>query len=263
LTGTHFNINAYMDRIGVSGPVATDLASLRRLHYAHLLAVPFENLDIHWGRPVSLELDALYDKIVIHRRGGFCYELNSLFAALLTALGFQVTLLSASVIHGDGAISPEYDHLALRVDLPGENLTMLADVGWGDSFMYPLRLEIGAPEGPGELQPTGRRVYRLDRVGQYHYLWHQDESGAWEQQYRFSLQPHTIQEFYAMCLYHQASPDSPFTRKRLATRATPQGHLTLSEMRLISSQNGVRSETLLHNEDEYLAALKLHFGITP
>jgi N-hydroxyarylamine O-acetyltransferase len=256
------NVKAYLERIGISNLIQPDLAGLRQLHYAHLLAVPFENLDVIWGRPVNLDMDALFDKIVIRRRGGFCYELNGLFASLLNSLGFQVALLSACDHRKDGSYSPEFDHLTLHVGLPGETLTWLADVGWGDSFLEPLRLLDGAPEGPGELQPIRNRAYRLDAAGPYRFLWQRDESGAWEQQYRFSLQPHAIQDFYGMCRFHQTSPESFFTQKRLATRATSEGRVTLSDMRLISTQNGVKSERLLNNEDEYLTVLNRDFGIT-
>ena len=75
------NLDSYLARISYSGPLAPTLENLRALHYAHLLAVPFENLDIHRGMPIALDQEHLYDKIVLHRRGGFCYELNSLFAA--------------------------------------------------------------------------------------------------------------------------------------------------------------------------------------
>src|SRR5215470_1616306 len=117
-----------------AGPPSLPL--LRRLHAAHMLAVPFENLSIHVGEPISLGVDALYDKIVRRRRGGFCYELNGLFAWLLRHLGFTVTLLSARVAQPDGGFTPEFDHLALVVpDIDGAD--WLADVGFGDSFHRP------------------------------------------------------------------------------------------------------------------------------
>ena len=88
----NLKLDSYLARISYSGPLAPTLETLRALHYAHLLAVPFENLDVHRGVPIVLDQERLYDKIVLHRRGGFCYELNSLFAALLGQLGFKVTL---------------------------------------------------------------------------------------------------------------------------------------------------------------------------
>src|SRR5918995_2554428 len=110
------DVDAYLERIDYRGPLAPTAETLRRLHVAHLLAVPFENLSIHAGEPVVLDDEALFEKIVARRRGGFCYELNGLFAWLLRALGFRVTMLSARVVNR-GVVGPEYDHLTLQVDL--------------------------------------------------------------------------------------------------------------------------------------------------
>src|SRR5690242_9417454 len=110
------DIAAYLQRIGYSGSRVPSADALRALHVAHLQAVPFENLDIHLRRPISLDPERLFQKIVLERRGGFCYELNGLFAALLRALGFQVTYLSASDAHADGGYGPPFDHLALLVE---------------------------------------------------------------------------------------------------------------------------------------------------
>src|SRR4029079_10924309 len=101
------DVQAYLDRINYRGERAPTAATLRELHRTHLLAVPFENLDIHLGRPIVLDQAALFDKIVRRRRGGFCYELNGLFALLLRELGFEVTLLAAGVARGDGRVRPE------------------------------------------------------------------------------------------------------------------------------------------------------------
>src|SRR5262245_1566225 len=103
--------NAYLKRIDYRGRLDPTAETLRGLHVAHMLSVPFENLDIPLGRPIVLDEDALFDKIVARRRGGFCYELNGLFAALLRSLGFDVTLLSAGVAHADGGFGLEFDHL--------------------------------------------------------------------------------------------------------------------------------------------------------
>src|SRR5215213_9521921 len=126
------DVDAYLERIGYRGPPAPTAETLRRLHVAHLLAVPFENLSIHAGEPVVLDDESLFDKVVARRRGGFCYELNGLFAALLRALGFEVEMLSAAVRGSAGKFGPEFDHMTLLVKL-GER--WLADVGFGDSFV--------------------------------------------------------------------------------------------------------------------------------
>ncbi len=115
--------------------------ALRRLHVAHLRTVPFENLDIHRGVPIVLEQDRILKKLVTDRRGGFCYELNSGFAWLLSELGYRVTLLSAEVARPEGGFGIPFDHMALLVEADGG--LWLADVGFGDSFLYPLRFRRG------------------------------------------------------------------------------------------------------------------------
>lgn len=158
------DVPAYLARIGYAGHTARSPATLRALHRAHLLTVPFENLDIELGRKIVLDEEAILHKIVDERRGGFCYELNAAFAALLRALGFQVTLLSARVARQSGEDSPEFDHLALRVDSQSDvgvesKDSWLADVGFGESFIEPLRLEAGTEQA----DPAGR--FRLSRCG--------------------------------------------------------------------------------------------------
>ena len=138
--------DAYLDRIRYGGPIAASAETLRGLHRAHMLAVPFENLDIHLGIPIVLSVPAFYEKIVTRRRGGFCYELNGLFAWLLAELGFQVALLSARVV-SSGRLSPEFDHLLVLVEREGR---WIADVGFGDSFLEPLRVELGFAEEKNE-----------------------------------------------------------------------------------------------------------------
>jgi N-hydroxyarylamine O-acetyltransferase len=261
------DITAYLHRIHYHGSLDPSSATLRALHRAHLHAVPFENLDIHLGRSIALDQTALFDKIVVRRRGGFCYELNSLFAALLRILGFRVTLLAASDAHSDGSFGPEFDHLTLLVLCPhpsntapaatesGKQVRWLADVGWGDTFCDPLRLdEMGQ-------QAEGLRAYRLDREENHWILLQRNYDGLWERQYRFTPRPRQLADFTAMCHYHQTSPDSWLTQKRICTLATPEGRVTLSDLRLISTISGAREERPLGSEDEERAVLREQFEI--
>jgi N-hydroxyarylamine O-acetyltransferase len=250
------DVPRYLQRIGYRGSLERDYQTLRDLQVAHLYSVPFENLDVHLGVPITLELEALFDKIVVRRRGGFCYELNGLFAWLLGEIGFNVTLLSASDAHADGSFGPEYDHLTLEVSGSGDPTEpWLADVGWGDSFNEPLRLV------PGDLQEQGGRAYRIDREGDYYLLWQRDYDGTWERQYHFTLQPRRFSDFTEMCVYHQTSPKSLFVRKRICTLATAAGRVTLDEARLITTVHGERSESTVTDETEYRRILEERFGV--
>ena len=245
------NIPAYLDRIRYEGALTLTAGLLRSLHRAHMFAVPFENLDIGLGRQIICEESRFLNKIVTERRGGFCYEMNGAFAALLRALGFKVILLSARVSGGDGRDGPEFDHLALRVEL---DEPWLVDVGFGDSFVEPLLLEPDL-----EQEQFGRR-YRITACESGFQL-EANANGVWNKQYLFTLQARQLSEFTAMCHYHQTSPDSPFTRKRVCSLATPDGRITVTGDKLIETRNGVREERAL-TEDERIAILRERFGVS-
>jgi N-hydroxyarylamine O-acetyltransferase len=240
------DVQAYLSRINYTGYTALTSDILRAIHRAHLLTVPFENLDIALGRKIVLDEDAILHKIVKQRRGGFCYELNGAFAALLRALGFKTTLLSARVASTSGGEGPEFDHLTLRVDL---EQPWLADVGFGESFLEPLRLESGTEH----VDPVG--TFRLMKLGKRLQLEKAEPKDAWKPQYSFGQQSRRLQDFVRMCHYHQTSPDSHFTQNRICTRATPEGRITLSEMKLTVTRNGRREERLLSSEAERNHAL--------
>jgi N-hydroxyarylamine O-acetyltransferase len=246
------NIAAYLDRINYHGPLAPTAGTLRDLQVSHLLTVPFENLSIHAKQPIVLDDNALFEKIVKRRRGGFCYEANGLFTALLRALGFDVKMLSAGVAKAAEEFGPDFDHMALMVTLDER---WLVDVGFGDSFREPLLID----ERGVQLQ--GERTYRIDSDGTHSILMQRDngEGGEWEAQYRFTLQPYEYSDYEEMCRYHQTSAQSHFTRGRICSRATPDGRVTLSEMRLIITRNGERQERALKNEEEYAAVLREYF----
>ncbi|MDX6694458.1 MAG: N-hydroxyarylamine O-acetyltransferase [Blastocatellia bacterium] len=243
---------AYLERINYRGSLAPTAATLRELQVAHLLTVPFENLSIHAGEPIRLDDEALFAKIVGRGRGGFCYEANGLFAALLCALGFDVAMLSAGVARKEGGFGPPFDHMTLLVTLEQR---WLVDVGFGDSFREPLLLD-----ERGE-QAQGNRLYRI-LEDDAHLILTQRDGDEWEAQYRFDLQPHAYADYEEMCRYHQTSPQSHFTRARICSRATREGRVTLSEMRFITTaDDGDRQERVLKSEAEYAAILSEHFGV--
>jgi N-hydroxyarylamine O-acetyltransferase len=247
------NVSAYLARIGFDGPITADANTLRQLHLAHLYTVPFENLDIRLGRKILCDEERFLHKIVESQRGGFCYELNGAFAALLRALGYRVTLLSARVSREDGGASPEFDHLALRVDLEE---SWLADVGFGDSFLEPLRLK------PDLEQEQRGRGFRITEVGEVMIVERKDSGARWKPQYQFRLLPRRLSDFEPRCQYHQTSPDSHFMQHRICTLATPAGRITLSDLKLIHTRRGERQERLLAGEEEWRAVLKKEFGVS-
>jgi len=247
------NIESYLERINYRGSLRPTAETLRALQIAHLLAVPFENLSIHANEPIVLDDEALFAKIVERRRGGFCYEANGLFAALLRALGFEVAMLSGEVADAAGGFGPAFDHMALMVSLEQR---WLADVGFGDSFRAPLLLD----ERDGQAQ--GARAYRIFPEDGYLVLAQREGSGEWKAQYRFTLQAYAYPDYAEMCRYHQISPESHFTQQRICSLATNDGRITLSDMRFIkTSENGERQERTLASRQEYDVILREQFGI--
>lgn len=234
---------AYLARIGLAGLPAT----LAELQVAHLLSVPFENLDIVAGVPISMDLDTIFDKVVRRRRGGFCYELNGLLAQLLEALGYSVTVLSARVVDDEDTEGQEYDHLVLRVEL---DEPWLLDVGFGDTFREPMPLR---PDS--EFVDSLGRTYRLEVNGE---VWDLVEQRT---QYRFTLTPRAFAEFEPMCRW-QETESAYFTGHRICTIATHDGRRTLMDDRLIVHSGGDRTEREI-DEAEVPELLSSLFGIEP
>jgi N-hydroxyarylamine O-acetyltransferase len=239
--------SAYLARIGAARPTRADAASLRDLQLRHLRAVPFENLSIHLGERIVLEESLLVDKIVQRHRGGFCYELNGAFAALLSALGFQVSLLAASVFK-QGGPWPPFAHLTLRVETPEP---WLVDVGFGDHSYYPLRVDTRAeqPDPQGVFQVVEAEHGELDVL----------RDG--EPQYRVEPRPRELRDFAPTCWWTQTSADSHFTQRLVCTMLTPTGRVTLSDRKLIHTTDGQRTEDTLTSDADVLAAYRDHFGI--
>jgi N-hydroxyarylamine O-acetyltransferase len=245
-------VKAYLERINYKGSLLPTLETLRDLQFFHLLSVPFENLSIHANEPILLQDKSLFEKIVLRRRGGFCYELNGLFASLLRLLGFSVTLLSAGVAKKDGGLGPDFDHMTLMVLLEER---WLVDVGFGDSFRQPLWMD------SRDAQAQGERSYQISDDGNYLILRENDGVNDWKAQYRFTLRPHELADYAEMCHYHQTSPKSTFTQKRVCSMAKPDGRVTLSDMRLIETAGSERREQVMMDETEYAEILEREFGI--
>jgi N-hydroxyarylamine O-acetyltransferase len=240
-------VERYLERIGVDRSAAASPATLRALHRAHLLTVPFENLSIHLGEAITLDQDALVDKLITRRRGGFCYELNGAFASLLGALGFDVSLLAARPFVDDH-VGPPFDHLVLRVDTPE---AWLVDVGFGAHSLYPLRLDLRGPQ----VDPGGTFTVADSNLGDVEVA----RDGT--PQYRIEMRRRALVDFEPMCWWHQTSPRSHFTRSLTCSLATTSGRVTLSGRRLIRTVDGKRSEVVLGSDAEVLAAYREYFGI--
>jgi N-hydroxyarylamine O-acetyltransferase len=254
-------VDRYLARIGFKGKRAPTLTTLRKLQLAHLVHVPFENLDVYHRRGVRVDVNWSYQKIVDRRRGGWCFELNGCFGALLDQVGYRVARLSCRTFEpGTGGLSPDFDHLALLVRVGGDRF--LVDVGWGDCPLAPIAAEAGeyaARPRRVRIETTAdslRLVERVERV---------DGETVWEPQYEASLHPRALADFDARSRYLQTEPGLNWTEKPLVTRATSGkgGRLTLHRDRLRTRQDDLSFVDEPVTPDEWPAVLEEHFGIAP
>lgn len=248
------NTSTYLQRIQYSGPLQANLATLQALQRAHLLHVPFENLDIHQGVPIQLDLSRFYRKVVEQQRGGFCYELNGLFGELLRQLGFAVDYVSARVASKEEQFNAEFDHLVLLVHL--EEQSYLCDVGFGEFTFAPLALQTQLPQadprGTFLIETYDSPYLKVSKIT--------DEKST--PQYLFDPRPRQLEEFAGMCQYHQSSPDSLFTKNRLITRPTAgQGRITLTDEQLKIQEGETVEEIPVKDHQEFKALLKKYFQV--
>lgn len=245
----------YLNRIGIDTKPGANIENLHLLHKRHLLTVPFENLDIHLGKIILIDPTRIYSKVVKKLRGGFCYELNTLFHELLINLGFEAAILSARVAQGNEKFGSDFDHMAMAVNVGDKRF--LADVGFGDFSMIPLELKLNYE------QKSGDRIYKIIKHDEKYLKVVKSEKGAdFKPEYIFTLLPRKLKEFKEMCLFHQYSPDSKFTRQKLCSLATDNGRVTLTDKSLIITADGKKKTYKIKDDLEFQHYLKEIFNIS-
>ncbi|NGO11928.1 arylamine N-acetyltransferase [Streptomyces sp. HC44] len=259
-----FDLDLYLKRIGWEGERRADVETLRSVHLAHARSIPFENLDALRRTAPSLQPADLMAKLVHSRRGGYCYEHNTLLSCALGALGFRLTRLAARVILGADSIeSRPRTHMALLVEVPGDPQPYLADVGFGaiGSLLEAVPLAVGA-----EFRDGGRR-HRFVHVphGGPLELWvlQAYEGDAWRGQYAFTVEPFEKPDFEVINWHVATNPRSPFTRSPYIQRTTAERHLALDGRRLTETHpDGTVTERELTDEAEARRVLDEEFTIT-
>lgn len=255
------SLTSYLTRINHTDPIEPTLDVLRAVHRAHLLNISYENLDIHLGRPLTLDLPTIFDKIVTRRRGGWCYEMNALLAWVLREIGFNVTLLSGAVGRDRLGDLAEGNHLVLLVKL---DRLYIADAGFGNAFLEPLPLVEGE-------HVQGAFTYRLQQTPppapplqggeriSARWIFHNHEHGG--AGFDFTLAPHEIGNFAARCHWLQTSPESSFVRVAVCHRLRPDGMISLRGAVLQEVSAGSVVERVIETEDEYRRVLRGDFDL--
>jgi N-hydroxyarylamine O-acetyltransferase len=249
------DLDAYFRRIGHTGPAAPTLATLQALQARHPLAIPFENLDAFAGVPVRLDLESLQRKLVASRRGGYCFEQNTLFAAVLERLGFAVTALAARVVWERPADEVRArSHMLVLVELKEGDY--LCDVGFGGlTPTAPLRLDANIEQG------TPHETFRVLR-GEREFAVEARVRGEWKPLYRFDLQPQAAVDIELLNFYVMAHPESPMQGRVMAARAAPDRRHALRNGSLVSyAQDGTEVRRELTSVAALRAALADVFGI--
>lgn len=233
------NIEKYLQRINYTQKISITLETLNALQEAHLRTIPFENLDIHYNKKIKLDINAIFDKIIQNNRGGFCYELNGLFFQLLKDLGFEAKMISARVYkEGDSNdknnYGEEYDHLAIIVTL--QNKEFLVDVGFGKFSLHPLPIE----SNQIHKDPLGEFVF--DKLNEEYFRINEVKNDKVIPQYIFTKQSRNLEEFEKMCLFHQTSSASHFTKKKIISLLKKDKRITLTDNQLKISQGNSSEE---------------------
>jgi N-hydroxyarylamine O-acetyltransferase len=246
------DVGAYLQRIGYSGNLQTVPAVLEAIHLAHATHIPFENLDILLQRPIRLDLSSLQAKLVTGRRGGYCFEQNLLFSAVLQQLGFSVRQLAARVIYRGVRRLPR-THMLLLVDLEGA--TWLADVGFGvEGLLLPV------PFGSGQVTRQFAWAYRVTEADG-EWILQSLRNGSWTDLYSFSLEPQLAVDFEPANHYTATHPDSRFVRTLTVQLPTPEVRYMLRNRELVLDRGGTVTRRMLADNDELLAALAETFGL--
>ncbi|SHF38382.1 arylamine N-acetyltransferase family protein [Streptoalloteichus hindustanus] len=251
--GDRLDLPAYLDRLGDDGPQEPTLETLRRLHRAHIAAIPFENLDVILGRPVLVDLESVQDKLVRRRRGGYCYEQNTLFAAVLERLGYPVRGLAARVLMGSRKIRPA-THALLRIEIDGHS--WLADVGFGGGgLLEPIELRDGA-----EARQGGWTI-RLDREDSDEWVLRSLTPDGWLDLYSFGLDRQYHADFGVRNHFVSTSPRSPFVTRIVVQRYDERRQRALDGDTLTTTFADGARETAAVTLDELPALLTDELGI--
>lgn len=248
------DINAYLKRIGMDSPTQCNLTYLNRLIFAHQCAIPFENLDVINGNlPISMDADLIFDKIITRKRGGYCFELNTMFKKLISALGYHAEFCRCRILRRKDYLPPVL-HVASLITLEDE--LYFCDVGYGGP----------QPGGAVKIEDGLETVcasqrFRMKKNNSYWWTMSYFSNNVWEDVLQFTLMPQDIVDFAVLNHYCSTSPECIFTKKVVVNRRLVNGSISLSNNRFTKLVNGIRTEEQISDQTRYQNILKQEFGI--
>ena len=247
------DLDAYLKRIGHTGTVAPDAATLTALHRAHVAAIPFENLALMLDRPVRTDLGSVQDKLVRQGRGGYCYEQNTLFGAVLQRLGFRLDRLLARVGSDQEPLRPR-THMVLSVEVEGRRL--LADTGFGNGLLEPIPLD---PDGPRQQGVWTYRTLGPDATGVRRFQ--ELTADEWQTRYRFTDEPQHAVDVAMSNHYTTTWPTSPFLQRPIVIRREAGGTRELIGRQFSLLVPGRAAESVELSDAGFISTLHDTFGL--
>ena len=247
-------LDSYLARINYRGELAPTASALQAIHAAHVCSIPFENMDVHLGRRITLSINSAYHKIVEQHRGGWCYEQNGLFGWALSEIGFQVVRLAGSVMRNSTDLNSVADHLCLLVACPDDHQThYLADVGFGGSMLHPLLLSNGSHCQP----PFTLSINRLDDG---HWRFREEHNGK-ANDYDFLATPADEAALLQQSEFQQYDANSSFVLNLVAQMRATDRHTTLRGRLLTRTDNQGSTCEILDSPDVLVRTLFDEFGL--
>lgn len=249
------NLSNYLHRIGFFQEPSVSAETLVNLHKAHVLNVPFENLDVINKIPIVLHQGCFYQKIVENKRGGICYELNGAFKPLLDWIGFNSFFISCNVyVAAFDKYGADFGHIAMITTIGEEQY--LVDVGFGDAFTEPLKLVYDTPQFQYGI------YYRFSKLSEGEVLLEKSADDVqYQKVFKFATVPRQLQDFAALCDFHQHAPQAPFNKQALCTRPTLEGRITLTPKSLIITTGKEKQETSVPTAAAFDELLAQYFSI--
>jgi N-hydroxyarylamine O-acetyltransferase len=247
------DLQEYFDRVGFNTQVKPDIETLMALHRAHVCSVPFENIDVQLGIPLTTSIKDAYEKIVSRHRGGWCYEQNGLFGWVLSEIGFDVTRVAASVMRQEKGATTDNSHLCLLVQAPNSSTQFLADVGFGGSMIRPLELQ----NTSGRQSPYRLGIRKLDQ--RWWRYWEDDGDGEFS--FDFLSRPAREQALSAKCLHLQTESSSGFVLNLVAQLRGPNHHKALRGKVLTTLTTEGKTTRLIESADNLVELLRDEFQL--